>query len=56
MNNMSNLFVDANEKEISTLGSNYLRNFLSTGSLENGFCSAAGVADMLDNLHSGEED
>ena len=38
MNNMSNLFVDANEKEISTLGSNYLRNFLSTGSLENGFC------------------
>lgn len=39
MNNMSNLFVDANEKEISTLGSNYLRNFLSTGSLENGFCT-----------------
>lgn len=36
---MSNLFVDANEKEISTLGSNYLRNFLSTGSLENGFCT-----------------
>lgn len=39
MNNMSNLFVDTNEKEISTLGSNYLRNFLSTGSLENGFCT-----------------
>lgn len=39
MNNMSNLFVDANEKEIFTLGSNYLRNFLSTGSLENGFCT-----------------
>ena len=39
MNNMSNLFVDANEKEISTLGSNYLRNFFSTGSLENGFCT-----------------
>lgn len=39
MNNMSNLFVDANEKEISALGSNYLRNFLSTGSLENGFCT-----------------
>ena len=39
MNNMSNLFVDANEKEISTLGSNYLRNYLSTGSLENGFCT-----------------
>ena len=31
--------MDANEKEISTLGSNYLRNFLSTGSLENGFCT-----------------
>ena len=39
---MSNLFVDANEKEISTLGSNYLRNFLSTGSLENGFCTVTG--------------
>jgi small-conductance mechanosensitive channel len=39
MNNMSNMFVDANEKVISTLGSNYIRNFLSTGSLENGFCT-----------------
>lgn len=39
MENLQSMFVDANEKQIATLGGNYLRNFLATGSLDKGFCT-----------------
>ncbi len=42
MSDLNKLFVDSNEKEVATLGGDYLRNFLATGSLANGFC---GVSD-----------
>ena len=37
-NDLKNMFVDANEQQIAVLGGNYLSNFLSTGSIEKGFC------------------
>ncbi len=36
---VNNMFVDSAEKEIATLGSGYLKNFLLSGSLEKGFCT-----------------
>lgn len=42
MSDLNKLFVDANEKEVATLGGDYLRNFLTSGSLAKGFC---GVSD-----------
>lgn len=38
-NAVSNLLADPAEREISTLGGGYLRNFLSTGTLDKGFCT-----------------
>ena len=38
VNDLNSMFVDANEQQIAVLGGNYLSNFLSTGSIENGFC------------------
>ena len=38
-NAVLNMFVDSAEREISTLGGGYQRNFLSTGTLEKGFCT-----------------
>lgn len=38
-NAVLNMFADASEKEISTLGGGYLKNFLSTGTLDKGFCT-----------------
>lgn len=36
---VNTMFADSSEEEIATLGGSYLRNFLSTGSLEKGFCT-----------------
>lgn len=38
MGDSKKLFVDADEKEISILGGDYLNNFLEMGTLECGFC------------------
>lgn len=41
MENLQNMFVDSNEKQIATLGGSYLKNFLTTGSLDKGFCTVS---------------
>ncbi len=41
MDNLQNMFVDSNEKQIATLGGSYLKNFLTTGSLDKGFCAVS---------------
>lgn len=41
MENLQNMFVDSNEKQIATLGGSYLKNFLTTGSLDKGFCAVS---------------
>ena len=38
-NAVLNMFADPAEKEIATLGSGFMSNFLRTGSLEKGFCT-----------------
>ena len=38
-NAVLNMFVDSSEKELSTLGGGYLNNFLTTGTLDKGFCT-----------------
>lgn len=38
-NAVLNMLVDASERELSTLGSGFMSNFLRTGSLEKGFCT-----------------
>lgn len=38
MENLKSLFIDSSEKQIATLGSGYLQNFISTGAVANGFC------------------
>lgn len=39
MSDIKSIFVDSNENEIATLGGGYLQNFISSGSLGNGFCT-----------------
>lgn len=41
MDDLNKMFVDSNEKEVATLGGDYLRNFLATGSLSKGFCGVS---------------
>lgn len=38
MESLNSMFVDSNEKQMAVLGGGYLKNFLSTGSFENGWC------------------
>lgn len=38
MENLKSLFIDSSEKQIATLGSGYMQNFISTGAVANGFC------------------